>query len=219
MNRPIVASFLACLLSLSLCEALEAPLVGCSAVDCPSVEGDSTAGDCRVGSNTLSTIGLASYNTSLSPSNLTWTIGIEVYDNLDLEDDHTRNIEKSFYLGTPPTLDLTSDSLPYTGCALFFTDIYDSISFPDDKEVGTCGDAMGDGCASALLGQAKQLMSGVSNQSEADACQRLQDEFRNNLVEQCSDRVDSDGWEGLYVQRKWMIAPTSYAGVSSGLFS
>lgn len=76
---------------------------------------------------------------------------------------------KSFYLGYPSSLDLTSTS-DLVGCALFFEGIAKSITLNGTSEIGsvTCDQTLGDGCVRDLLVQAQQQIQALSKGSDDD---------------------------------------------------
>lgn len=98
-------------------------LLSCVEVDCPIHDGVTSA-DCRVANQTFTAVGLTSISVSSDifedqddDVELTWTVGLDIYDNVD-PDDKKRYIERVYYLGTPPSVDLTVEDLGYGGCAL-----------------------------------------------------------------------------------------------------
>lgn len=180
---------------------LGAPIVGCSAVDCPT-SGRSTSAQCKVANHTLSLIGLSSFNTPVTADDFTWTEGIQAYNNPDPKSDLDRIYEKNFYLGTPQGFDLIENATTsgYEVCALFFTKVADSVTFKDKNEttVGTCSDALTSACVDALLKQATDIAS--SNPNKSQSCSKLLSDVAKNLVPECSHVATGDKWDGLQVQ-------------------
>jgi hypothetical protein len=74
-------------------------------------------GGCFVGNVTNLDLGISSFSSDISPGHdLTWTVGLaDIPHHNSINDTWL----KSYYLGTPPTLDLGSMS-GISGCAVFF---------------------------------------------------------------------------------------------------
>jgi hypothetical protein len=93
-----------------LAQHAKTQIVGCDTVKCPS-------SGCVVGDVTNLDLGIANFTSGISPNNpLTWTVGLA-----DIPHDNSINDTwlKSYYLSTPPNLDLRS-MFEISGCALFF---------------------------------------------------------------------------------------------------
>lgn len=92
-------------------------LSSCLEVGCPTQEG-TVSGDCQVANHTFTVVGVSSLTVPIPGQDedleLAWTVGGRSYDNSGPED---RNIERVYYLGTPPPVDLKADDLGYRGCA------------------------------------------------------------------------------------------------------
>lgn len=173
----------------------------CADVDCPPTGDDTTRAECRITDKVYGGIGLVSIPTTISQNDLTWTIATQIYDDIDQNDPVKRNIEKDFYLGTPPSLELAADSLPYKGCAVFLYN--NSAEFPQN-EAGTCSDVIGDECIGALLTQAKTIMAQPQNKSASveQACQRLQMGLQNTFADPCRSVTGQTSWGQLHAVRK-----------------
>lgn len=91
----------------------------CADVHCPVNNYNSQAA-CQIANRSHITIGLGEIPSRITDNdaNLTWTVGTQVFDNRE-GDSYVRRIEKDFYLGKPPSLELAQDGLPYSGCAIF----------------------------------------------------------------------------------------------------
>lgn len=183
---------------------LGGPIVGCTAVDCPSAS-NSTSADCRVADRKSTVIGLANFHTSLGKDDFTWSEGVTTYDNVDPQVEHDRIYEKNFYLGLPLSFDLTTNATGsgYGACALFFTKVTDRVKFGGNDSttsVGTCNDALSADCVNALLKQATEASGSFNKSSTADACKRLQSAFSDNLAPQCPQFATGDNWQGLEVK-------------------
>lgn len=171
-------------------------LGSCVDVDCPP--GDE--GACQVTNRTYGMIGLESFSTSITDNqgNLTWTIGSRVYDKPDPKDRTSRNIEKGFYLGTPPSLNLASDDLPYQGCAIF---IYGNELIRPTmwNESQRCDDLVGSECMAALLTDATALLVNGQNETEtaADACQRVQRGLNETFSSGCEKVAGQENWDRI----------------------
>lgn len=197
------------LLSPVLAIDLGAPIVGCSAVDCPT-SAYSTSAECKVANRTLSLIGLSNFNTPVTFDDFAWTEGIQVYNNPDPKADLDRIYEKNFYLGTPQGFNLIENATAseYEVCALFFTKVRDSVEFEGGKNqgaIGTCSDALTSACVDALLKQATDIVARSNLSDSEPSCSKLLSEVANNLVPECSRIATGDKWDGLQVQGSFNI--------------
>lgn len=180
------------------------PIVGCTAVDCPSGP-NSTSADCRVADRTTTVVGLANFDTSLVKDDFTWSQGVATYDNVDPNVDNDRVYEKNFYLGLPQGFDLTANATKsgYSACALFFTNVSDEVKFNGDDPAttfGTCNDALTADCVNALLKQATDAAGSVNGTSQRNACTNLQSVITDQLVPQCTKYANGTRWQGLEVR-------------------
>ncbi|KAK7393861.1 hypothetical protein QQX98_013356, partial [Neonectria punicea] len=190
------------ILSLALAQALIAPgavaqsldetIVGCAEVECPTA-GRSTSAECQLVDKTLGMIGLARVPVEADAlEGLSWVEGVAIAD----PNDGNRTFDKSFYLGTPPSLSLNSTG----ACALFFTHVSDRVRFDDEDDdlsvsQGTCEEAMSKKCVSALISRAEDL--DVDGLSSGEACKKLQEEFEDNLDSECASFADRSKWVSL----------------------
>lgn len=175
--------------------ALNNTLGSCADVDCPSAEGNNREAACQVTNRTYSSIGLESFSTGISQDNLTWTIATNIYERPDPNNDQSRNVEKDFYLGTPFSLDLTSDDLPYQGCAIF---LYGNVLVKPQRrnESHECGDVIGTECMASLLKDATAILVGGQNGTEtaADACDRVQRGLNEPFSSGCEKVTGRESW-------------------------
>ena len=140
-----------------------AQISGCDAVDCPTDQ-------CILGNATAAALGILSFNTSLSPQPLTWTLLVQALDA-------QQNLyERDFFLGTPRSLNLSKNtSTRLTGypqaCSLFFEGIAPQLRFPGSDSLhdqGTCNDALDADCVADLQAQAKSELSKVLHNSSSE---------------------------------------------------
>jgi hypothetical protein len=170
---------------------VRAQLVGCETVKCP-------AGGCVVGNVTNLDLGIASFTSDISPGHdLTWTVGLA---DIPQHDSINDTWLKSYYLGTPPTLDLRTIS-DISGCALFFEDeaVQFNLSAPETS-FGTCQDALNSECVDDLLALATNSTAWLSsgsingnetyNPSESYVCSQL----RKKLIKICQTPVSQGDW-------------------------
>jgi len=159
-------------------------IVGCETVKCPS-------SGCVVGDVTNLDLGIANFTSSISPNNpLTWTVGLA-----DIPHDNSINDTwlKSYYLGTPPNLDLRS-MLEISGCALFFetaTAVQFNLSAPETS-TGTCQEALTTECVDDILAWAVNTTAMLSggpvpggSPNETYVCSHLQAALSNNMPASC----------------------------------
>ncbi|KAI1630119.1 hypothetical protein EDD37DRAFT_83160 [Exophiala viscosa] len=156
----------------------QAQLVGCETLGCSST-------GCTLGNVTNAFLGATSFNASLPTSTsssptqveLTWTVGALAQSPPQTSGSSSSTKDtlftKNFYLGYPPSLNLTTDSTG--GCALFFEGIARSIPL-NGSEYGsmTCQSALGTQCTSDLLTQAEGLVNTKSNTVCADLQSHMQ---------------------------------------------
>ncbi|RYP71058.1 hypothetical protein DL769_004771 [Monosporascus sp. CRB-8-3] len=177
---------LAALAGLSSAQELSSTIVGCADVRCPNLE-DSTDNVCTLVNRTFGDIGLARIPTDMAE--LSWVRGNNITD-----DEGERRITSSFYLGAPFELD-TGDT---RACAAFFHQ--STARFPGDHvdtAQGTCEQAGVDSaCLDALVARARALR--VENGE--DACEKLQEDFLDNLDRECRGLAGTDRWESVRVR-------------------
>lgn len=151
-----------------------AQLLSCSEIQCPM---DNVFSECKVEGTKFPLLGVANFSSSLSPENLTWTVGYITAATINDTD------QKRYFLGTPRGLDLNART-DLTGCALFFTGIESSLRFKSNGSAtsegslsGSCGDALGSICVSDLTNQARDLVANSTTSGElrcSDIAQALQ---------------------------------------------
>ena len=96
-------------------------LLSCADVDCP-VKPDTAIADCRVANQSFSAVGVSSirvpgeiFNADSDDNvELTWTVGVDEYP----DGPGRRLIERVYYLGTPPGVNLTAEDGEVGGCAV-----------------------------------------------------------------------------------------------------
>ncbi len=182
---------------------LGSPLVGCSAVQCPS-DKNSTSADCRIANHVKSDfIGLANFKPSISNNDFTWTETLQTYSNITQENkDHDSVYERSFYLGSPQGFDLAENakSSGFGACAVFFIGAFDQAKFNGESvttSTGTCDDALTGDCVNALLTRAKNTVGSVGNSS---ACEALHTQFGSGPPSECSRQASPGNMWGIAVQ-------------------
>jgi hypothetical protein len=173
-------------------------IASCADVKCPSAP-NSVAAQCKVVDKTFTAIGQAKIpSDSGSPNRvldrLSWVEGVAVVDRPGID----RTYDKSFYLGTPPDLELGG----LNACAVFFTQVSDGVSFHQDdlaRSQGTCQQALSTDCVAALVAQAKKV--DAKSLSVGSACAALQTEFRSNLNPACTKFATGTRWNGIVSTR------------------
>ncbi|KAM0134844.1 hypothetical protein ACHAO1_005451 [Botrytis cinerea] len=215
--------FITFVLSISTITKAQA-LVGCDSVNCGTQYNPPS---CLVDGATLSAIGITSFNTSVNSSPFTWTLGIQESDETaesSVPTTHLKNrqtssypvgpvkptatysinitLSRDFYLGTPPTINLTSESNTHA-CALFFDGIASDLTF-GTSATGTCNDALTASCVDDLLAQSQsqmaKLLSGTSNaQNETNICSALQSAIKSQAPTSCI-AAKSGSWGDIFAQ-------------------
>lgn len=179
----------------------------CADVDCPGKGDNTTSVECRVTNRTYGLIGLDTFETAITESNgdLTWTVGTHVYD--DVEPDDARVIEKDFYLGTPPELNLTANDLPFQGCAIFLYG--NEMEKPEDDQPWECENVIGAECKTQLLDDATQLLGATQTQNSSESvenvCRRLEEGFNSTFTTPCGRVTGHDQWGGIRAVRKFPL--------------
>ncbi|KAJ8130630.1 hypothetical protein O1611_g2999 [Lasiodiplodia mahajangana] len=175
---------------------LNSTIVGCVEIGCPGSTADTVNDNCTVVDDSFTYIGLTSVpTTQQSLKGLTWTKGFEIIDSAD----NNRTFQSSFFLGAPPDFSLNHTG----GCSVFLHGVSTSLSFGNDGTAnetseGTCADAMGSACVTALVDRARTLFqrSTTNNTSDADLCSALQDDLDKNMDDACR-RVSRGSWTDL----------------------
>lgn len=141
-----------------------APIVGCSAVGCPTGPGSSTSANCVVARRQSSLIGFANFKTRIVGDNLTWTETVG-YDNTRSTPQFS--FERSFYQGASQGFNLTANaaSSNFGACAAIFTDISAEAKFPGENirtSFNTCDCAITANCGNDLIKQAQLAVGPTS---------------------------------------------------------
>jgi hypothetical protein len=170
-------------------------ILSCADVACPITSG-TTSATCTVVDRKFNAVGIISLDSSIDAlKGLSWVKGVGAQDVSSTE----RIFDQSFFLGTPDGFEFGDTG----ACALFFTQVSDSVRFGDrdpGQTEGTCSDAMTDGCISALLDRAKKVdLSGLSG---TEACEKIQQDFSSNLDSACSAFAGATNWRGATAHRK-----------------
>jgi len=167
-------------------------IVGCLDVGCPVQDG-STDSKCTLVDKTFTLIGLAPVpETTSNLTGISWTEGVAV-DNRD----NQRIFSTNFYFGMPPDKNLTGTG----ACAVFFNDISNRLAFPGappQTSEGTCEDAMGPQCASALIKRATDM--DISGLGTTEACKKLHAAFTENVDPVCANSAPGSKWRGITVR-------------------
>lgn len=185
---------------LSLSRLSIAQLSSCDAVFCPLDEHSQLR--CVVGNTTARGFGISSFTSLLSSQPLTWTVTVQPVD------EPSDTFERDFFIGTPPTLNLTDNgSSRSQACALFFDGVATKTKFPGsdpEYDQGTCNDALTQSCVDDLRTQARTELANVrggrdNSSSSASVCASLGDALRGRAPKTCS--VASDGrWGDVLVR-------------------
>lgn len=196
-------------------------LGSCVDVGCPLQSGTKTAASCHISNETLNAIGVTIYivplpvpdpivannNSSERVDNiwagalnatLAWTVGVSNWHHaVDGADSHVRHIDRIYYIGVPPSLNLTSDSLPYGGCALYMTGednksvFYDAAANQHTKH-SYCRTLMGYTCHDALKASAQSFAQSLAtdpidntNSSVRTSCIAMAAHLQSTLSRSC----------------------------------
>lgn len=176
-------------------------IVGCVEVGCPPSSQDTANDNCTVAGRSFPYVGATRIPFTASDAlakQLSWTQGFNITTTTNTSggDGETRAFGSSFYLGSPPDLDLGGTG----ACAIFFHGVAASLSFDRDSPSeepaqGTCSNALGSACVEALTERARNLdVSGAAN--SRDACDRLREELETNMDDPCS-QFSKGSWSNL----------------------
>ncbi|RYP55131.1 hypothetical protein DL768_000250 [Monosporascus sp. mg162] len=169
----------------------EKTIYGCVDVGCPASTQDAANDNCTVAGRSFPYVGITRIPTgSEALTGLTWSKGFNITGNSE------RMLGSSYYLGTPPDLDLGNTG----ACAIFFHGASRSIFFEtdaptDETTQGTCNDAMGSACVDALTARARNLDIGEDASSE-EVCARLRDDLEENMDDACAP-ITGGSWTNL----------------------
>ncbi|CAN9256325.1 unnamed protein product [Alternaria alternata] len=172
--------------------ALNNSVGSCGDVHCPP-DNTPVGAECNVTDKIYEAIGLRSFSTAITDdnNNLTWTLATH---HNQTHSSKTMLTEKSFYLGTPPSLELDSENLPYRGCAIFLYEnpVGRNNSWDCEKVVGAT-------CISSLLTQVNTLLGLSANETETteESCLRVQRGLNETFPDECSEVTNSTSWPGI----------------------
>ena len=196
---------LAATVPFGLGQQLDVDTIGtCRDIGCPREEGSSNGVACRVTNHTYHMVGIKTLPEAITEDGdaLTWTVGAKVFDRTDPNNSSVRVVEKDFYLGTPPSLDLTSNDLPYHGCAIIFSG-NSKIGHEDGSQ--DCDSVIGSECRESLLEDAETWLKAESNGTEPAEiiCGRIQQALETGFTKACSRVTDEDKWDTIQAVRKY----------------
>ncbi|KAI8949784.1 hypothetical protein F4801DRAFT_385360 [Xylaria longipes] len=175
-------------------QELNQTIVGCVELECPA---DGANDNCTVADSSFPYVGLTRIPTDNKDlkGKVSWTKGFNITDTPD----NGRTFHSAFYLGTSSDLDLGNTG----ACAVLLHGVEAALSFDKvdankDTAQGTCSDAMGSDCVSALLDRAKKLLDSFGNDtpSSEEACAKLQDDLDKNMDDACLS-ISKGSWTNL----------------------
>jgi hypothetical protein len=199
MSPPRTLLTLASAALLQVASVHGADILSCADVGCPIVEG-TTSANCTVADRSFNAVGLTSLDTGGNDRlrGLSWVKAVGARDETR---NSTRIFDQSFYLGTRDDFDFEETG----ACAIFFTEVAESVRFGDAdprNSQGTCGQALSDECVSALTDRAKKVdLTGLRGQR---ACDKLQQDFADNLDSACSNAARGTSWSGVTAKGMWL---------------
>jgi hypothetical protein len=136
----------------------------------------------------MSLIGLLSTPSTLLNTNLTWTIGDSGLQSTITG--NQRTVTRSFYLGTPESVDLRS-AVEVKGCAIFVIDrergayqVYDQGA-PQYVNTASCAASMGQTCVDDLTSKLKQLALSTSDRNTEDFCKNIANTLQQSPPSSC----------------------------------
>lgn len=204
VSKSLLLSFLLIL------HQVAAQLAGCATVNCPAEGAD---WDCPVGNVTYMALGIASFESDISPTKpLTWTLA---HSEQPIAGSDQYLWTREYFLGTPASISLRNVS-SYSGCAVFFQGMTRKLQFnntdPHFSE-GTCSDVLTAECVSDLLSQAHDETISLSSTptafNETATCLRLQSVLQNGVPKSCS-QIAHNSWGELVAKGQTSVF-VSYA--------
>ncbi|KAI5864851.1 hypothetical protein GGS23DRAFT_619541 [Durotheca rogersii] len=194
LSKAVAAAVVLASASAAQAQDLRQTIVGCADLECPAANTQvATTDNCTVadvGSYPL--IGLTRVPTSASAlQGLSWTQGFSIAD-----DDAGRHFRRAYFLGEPPELDVAG-STDTGGCAILVHGLSEGLAFgpdgPSEAGQGTCADALGAECVSAILDRARAVAAGFTGDGRpADTftgCARIRRDLANNTIDACLPAV------------------------------
>jgi hypothetical protein len=164
-------------------------LQGCAAVNCPNRYENMLSPTRQVESTDMRLVGLLSTSSSLLASDLTWTIGDSGLQSTIVGNERT--VTRSFYVGTPKSVDLTSAELEVKGCAIFVISpdtgayqVYEQDA-PQYVNRASCAGSMGETCVKDLTSKVEELTRSTSDQSANTFCKNIADGLREAPPSSC----------------------------------
>lgn len=173
----------------------------CADVDCPLQNHWSTRVECTIANRTHMNVGFRTIPSRITENDadLTWTVGVQVYDFPDEAPrfrDMRREVDKTFYLGTPPSLDLTRDDLPYAGCAIVLYGNQQIASEGDSSR--SCAEVIGSVCFNDLEDNARALFQKLSTQNTTstpeEVCQQTNADLNAIFPGGCETVSGQNSW-------------------------
>lgn len=188
---PTTAFIVLLLSSTSALVAAQDTILSCAEVQCPTLPNQST-NDCNITSKSYSNIGISRIpGAPVSLTGLTWVEAVTLDDTKP-----PRRFVKDFYLASDPRADINTTG----ACALFFTNVSNTVDFSDDprgilNSQGTCAQAMSEQCVGKMLQRARGVdLQGLSSK---DACAQVQSLFEGKMDPECSTFSVGTTWSGV----------------------
>jgi hypothetical protein len=136
----------------------------------------------------MSLIGLLSTPSTLLNTNLTWTIGDSGLQSTITG--NQRTVTRSFYLGTPESVDLRS-AVEVKGCAIFVIDrergayqVYDQGA-PQYVNTASCAGSMGETCVDDLTSKVEELARSTFDNNTEDFCKNIANALQQSPPSSC----------------------------------
>jgi hypothetical protein len=176
------------LLSLMRCISGQA-LQGCAAVNCPNRYENMLSPTCQVEQTDMRLIGLLSTNSKLLSSDITWIIGDSGLQTTIQGNERT--VTRSFYVGTPESVNLAAPDLSIRGCAFFVISpdtgayqVYDQGA-PQYVNTASCAGSMGETCVKDMTSKVERLARSVSAISTNIFCNSIAEELQKDPPSSC----------------------------------
>jgi len=178
-------------------------LGSCADVECPPLAATGSAAGCEIVNRTYQIIGISTFSSAIAPEgeNLTWTIGAKSRDGLG-EKGRDRVVEKGFYLGTPPDLQLkpeNNETLPFQGCAVILNT---NETLRPERGSWACPDVIGKDCYNQLMdSMTEYVRESPRNETSEQVCQSMLKSV-DFIPSACGGLVEGNGWRHMEAIRK-----------------
>ncbi|WEW59274.1 hypothetical protein PRK78_004743 [Emydomyces testavorans] len=194
---PHKVPFFMCAFLALLIQSVTSQIAGCADVGCPAAQEPLVTHECQFGNATFNAIGIARVDSKITPDPLTWTLGVQAVNDSAHPQNTNWTLQRNFYLGTPPSLDLRQNKT-YGGCVLVFNGIAPRLAFTSaDSRNWTCSSAMNSKCVDDLRSLARTEVDRVVKNATTEICSALGTALQGNVPQSCARLFGSKSWGNI----------------------